>query len=200
MWWTAIIVLAIMTIVEMKKLESVTNSTSECAADRARTRTHAITRNNVSTNENMLCDPLIAQAVHIEEERGKHVEQNPGDVRGLNDISGDAKYEASFKDLFKLCLPDLHLLVIAFIFLIGAAISQIYIPKFTGDLLDALTKATPENNNTKPSDDIWKVPGFMSNILKLVIAALISGIFAAFRGSIITLVSAYAIHMLISNV
>jgi hypothetical protein len=62
-------------------------------------------------------------------------------VRGTSDITGDAAYKAKWTDLLTLTYPDLSLIALAFLFLLLAAAAQIYIPKFTGSILDALTKA-----------------------------------------------------------
>ena len=110
-------------------------------------------------------------------------------IRGISDISSDADYKASSADLFSLLCEDTHLIAAAFIFLLGAATAQIYIPQFTGNILDALTE-NAGNNKHANGTDIWNVPGFMSNTKKLVVAAILCGIFSGIRGAIFTAVSA----------
>ena len=63
------------------------------------------------------------------------------DERGVSDIGADAKSEATWGDLLHLCWPDIHLLFFASVFLLCAAIAQVYIPRYLGNILDALEQA-----------------------------------------------------------
>jgi hypothetical protein len=67
------------------------------------------------------------------------IEQQEEHTTGVSDICGDADYKASWSDLIKLCAPDAFLISIAAVFLIAAALMQIYIPKYTGAILDAVS-------------------------------------------------------------
>jgi hypothetical protein len=122
-------------------------------------------------------------------------------VVGVSDIGGDAGYKASWSDLIKLCAPDSGLIIIAFLFLLLAAAAQIYIPKYTGAILDALEQAYSSNdddNDDSPNnmdddrsgggDGIDTVPGFMSNVKKLIVVSILGGVFSGVRGSIFTVV------------
>ena len=113
-------------------------------------------------------------------------EHAPGD----SGIGGDTDYKASFSDLLQLCAPDAFLIGVAFIFLLLAAAAQIYIPKYTGACLDALEHAYSSNDddNTSNDDDenINDIPGFMSNVKKLIVVSALSGLFSGLRGSIFT--------------
>jgi ABC-type multidrug transport system fused ATPase/permease subunit len=75
--------------------------------------------------------------------------------------------------------------LVAFVFLMLAAAAQIYIPRFTGAILDALDEAYNKNTNNVPIQD---VPGFMSNVKKLIIVSILGGVFSGVRGSIFTVV------------
>ena len=114
-------------------------------------------------------------------------EHAPGD----SGIGGDADYKASFSDLLQLCAPDAFLISVAFIFLLLAATMQIYIPKYTGACLDALEQAYSGNDDDGHNNDdenINDIPGFMSNVQKLIIVSALSGFFSGIRGSIFTMV------------
>ena len=95
-------------------------------------------------------------------------------------IGKDSKTHVEWRDLIGLCRPDLNLILVAFVFLILAAFMQVLIPHFTGIILDALADFDNENQ-IKSLDDIWQVPGFASNLVKLVIASVLSGLFAGIR-------------------
>ena len=114
---------------------------------------------------------------------------------GLSDIGGDAEYKASWYDLMRLCAPDASLIALAFVFLVAAATMQIYIPRYTGAILDALGQAYSSNTNndddnnydddgTNNDDDkIQNIPGFMPNVRKLIIVSILGGIFSGLRGT-----------------
>ena len=74
--------------------------------------------------------------------------------------------------------------------------AQIYVPHYTGKVLDALAGAYSDddddnNNNDDHADSDsspWAIPGFVSNVEKLVLASILGGIFSGLRGSIFTVV------------
>ena len=100
-----------------------------------------------------------------------------------SDIKADAtEYSAGWSDLFKVCMPDLHLIIFAFIMLTLAAVAQVYIPRFTGNIVDVL----PDGPSTFRS--VWDVPGFTENVKGLSISALACGFFSGARGSTFTVV------------
>jgi len=79
------------------------------------------------------------------------------------DIGPEAKdYKAGWTDLLKVCAPDTHLIIFAFFNLTLAAIAQVYIPHFTGKILDALGADGGEDGI--PEGDVWDVPGFSENV------------------------------------
>ena len=119
-------------------------------------------------------------------------EAAPQDERGTSDIGPDAKSRATWQDLGSLCLPDLHLLVLASIFLLCAAIAQVYIPRYLGNILDALEQAFADSNNDNHDESMWQVPGFLKNVKLLVAASLAAGVFSGLRGSIFTVVGGRA--------
>jgi hypothetical protein len=121
-----------------------------------------------------------------ENDQGPVVDEN---APAVSDISGDANYKASWKDLMMLCAPDAPLILVAFIFLLLAAAAQIYIPKYTGAILDKLAETfTGSDDDNATHKSMKDVPGFMSNVRKLIAASVLGGVFAGIRGSIFTVV------------
>lgn len=106
------------------------------------------------------------------------------DGTAIPDISADAHYKAGLKDLLSVCKDDVLYFYAAFVFLILAAVAQVLIPRYTGDMLDSIAKYSPEIHE----GDIWKVPGFLANMKKLVAASIFGGLFSGMRGSIFTVV------------
>ena len=124
-------------------------------------------------------------------------------ARGISDITGDCNYKASWKDLLTTIYPDLYFIIAASVFLMAAAIAQVCIPRYLGNILDSLAEAfaknihhgddngnnNDDNRNDDPSyESMWDVPGFMTNIKLLLIASCLAGIFSGLRGSIFTIV------------
>jgi ABC-type multidrug transport system fused ATPase/permease subunit len=111
-----------------------------------------------------------------------------------SDIGGDANYKAGFSDLIGVCASDLHLILIASVFLLLAAVCTTLVPHYTGAILDALVANSSDNNPNSNDDDngsgILDIHGFVSNIEKLVFVSVVGGISAGIRGSIWTLVGA----------
>lgn len=58
----------------------------------------------------------------------------------------------------------------------------------TGNILDALAE-TFSHNDDDHRGSMWNVPGFVSNVEKLVVASILGGVFSGIRGSIVTVVS-----------
>jgi hypothetical protein len=98
------------------------------------------------------------------------------------DIAVDSIYKASWKDLARMCLPDLHLIMIAAVFLLLAAVAQVYIPKFLGHILDNLSVIDKQGWDKDSS--IYDIPHFVTNVKLLVAVSILAGIFSGLRGSI----------------
>lgn len=111
-----------------------------------------------------------------------------GRAVGTSDITGDAGYKAGWSDLLYICYPDLYYIVCAFVFLLLAAVAQVYIPKFTGNILDSLSTAFSKDDDDSGGKSMIDVPGFIANVKYLVLASIFCGIFSAIRGSIFTVV------------
>eukprot|EP00548_Thalassiothrix_antarctica_P004729 CAMPEP_0194146816 /NCGR_PEP_ID=MMETSP0152-20130528/21902_1 /TAXON_ID=1049557 /ORGANISM="Thalassiothrix antarctica, Strain L6-D1" /LENGTH=903 /DNA_ID=CAMNT_0038847441 /DNA_START=69 /DNA_END=2780 /DNA_ORIENTATION=+ len=124
---------------------------------------------------------------NVDMEQGNEI--RPDDIRGVSDITADPNYKAKWRDLLAMISPDSHLIFLASIFLLVAAASQIYIPTFTGRILDSLAEAFSGDQEKRNSNmSVWDVPGFISNVVKLLIASIACGIFSGLRGSIFTIV------------
>lgn len=147
-----------------------------------------------------LAQPLLSDNNDVgggehDEEQGRGT-QNGNRVRDRvsSDIGGDANYKASFSDLFRVCASDVHLIAFASVFLLLAAVCTTLVPHYTGKILDALVAHSSDNNPDPGLDDdgsgILHIPGFVSNIEKLVAVSILGGIFAGIRGSIFSLVGA----------
>lgn len=106
------------------------------------------------------------------------------DATAIPDITGDAQHKADWRDLLSVCRDDLPYFALAFLFLILAAIAQVLIPRYTGNMLDSIAKYSPDMHK----EDIWSVPGFLTNMRKLILASILGGVFSGIRGSIFTLV------------
>jgi len=98
----------------------------------------------------------------------------------------ETEYRVGWSDLISLVRPDFVLMITAFVFLLLAALTQILIPHYTGKILDSL--AEYDDDFSSSGDDIWSVPGFAENIVKLVSAACLCGAFSGIRGAIFTVV------------
>lgn len=131
-------------------------------------------------------------------------------ARGYSDIGTDANYKAELSDLLNVCEPDKYLILLACLFLVCAAIANIYVPKYTGKVLDNLVtqsgntsssfvqfeKSTDTNNGDNDSGhhggSIVQIPGFVKNIEMLVLASILGGVFGGIRGALFTFIGARA--------
>lgn len=142
-------------------------------------------------NENDLSSPLLTHDLHDDITSGEEKESLSGTTTSTkieSDIGSNAKYQAGWNDLISLCKPDVYLFLLAFVFLILAALMQVLIPQFTGNILDALAEYDTDDNESSLDnlDDIWQIPGFTSNIIRLIIAAIFCGLFSGIRYVICT--------------
>lgn len=187
--WSAITVAALFSVIEASCMDSVCCSLAKL---REIHRTRGGSSSLILRSASSLSEPLLTADEEAAESEipGQEDDENE---RGVSDISGDASYKAKWSDLMSLCKPDLHLILAAFVFLLLAAAAQVYIPKCTGMILDGLTHefagdTTDADRHKKMSD----VPGFIENVKKLIVASILGGLFAGFRGSIFTVVGGRA--------
>jgi len=181
-FWLAILWAAVLSLLEGCTLDSV----CQLAAAYGENKPQRTFLRNISST---LTIPLLAAAA---EDQTTPDEEQPinatpeaappeTEARGVSDISGDANYKASIKDLLQICSHDFHLLILAFVFLILAAVAQTLIPLYLGHILDALTKAFA--NKEKDEASVLEVPGFIRKIELLVFVSICAGVFSGFRGA-----------------
>lgn len=187
LFWVAVAVSSLLSVVELSFVDSLCQRAAEYGNQCLENEQTTFFRRVGSS----LSIPLLSgvpqdeqEADAADEEEDLERASEAMDV-GTSDITGDAKYKAGWSDLLYMCYPDAHFIAFAFVFLILAAVAQVYIPRFTGKILDALATAFSHNPNP-PS--IFDVPGFVSNVKYLVLSSILCGIFSAVRGSIFTVV------------
>ena len=90
---------------------------------------------------------------------------------------GSETGHATYKDLLSLARDDWHLISLAFVFLLGAAVGQVLIPHYTGVAIDAVV--SEEGAKT-----------FQDAMFMLVLCAAICGVCTGLRGGIFTVVGA----------
>jgi hypothetical protein len=193
--WSAILFTSLVSVLEISFLDSVCSLLGEWGHTERERGERSVLRQISST----LSLPLLAgDSLAQDEETGPDTPSNQSgeDGPGVSDIGGDASYKATWTDLLHLCAPDAPLIGIAFIFLLLAAAAQIYIPKFTGAILDAL--ATTFSGSDDDDKTISDVPGFMLNVKLLIVASILGGVFSGLRGSIFTVVSLVTVPLMLS--
>lgn len=197
-FWLALAVTALFSTVEPTFLDSVAVLAGECGRSRRQRRGGGGNATWLRRISSHLSTPLLSATGpsddDVEEqgdvEQGENGAAVPSEqIRGVSDITGDSNYESKWSDLLALCVPDAHMILFAFVFLLLAAMAQIYIPRYTGNILDALTAAFGgDDDDDANRTPIWDVPGFVSNVEKLIVVSILGGVFSGVRGSIFTMV------------
>jgi ATP-binding cassette subfamily B (MDR/TAP) protein 9 len=85
---------------------------------------------------------------------------------------------ASIRELLRFAAPDVPLLAWAFFCLVIAAVAGAFVPRFTGQVINHVSGSDPDRE------------AFKSSVLKLTLAAIVSGIFAGLRGATFTVAMA----------
>jgi hypothetical protein len=195
-FWLAVLLTAVFSVIEATYLQEACKVAGQYGKE-----TGSQAPSLLRTISSQLLAPLLDGDRNGEEAgvNGEHdaeaTEEAADDenARAESDITADPAYKASWSDVLMICYHDLHLICIAFVFLLLAAVAQVYIPKFLGNILDALAAAFADpNNDSNRHMSMWDVPHFISNIKLLVIASVLAGVFAGLRGSIfVSLSSAF---------
>jgi hypothetical protein len=196
LFWLALALSATFSAIEPAYLDSIVTLAGECGRSRRQQLGRSTSMTWMRRMSSHMSIPLLSadtQQPNDQEEQGdSDVEQGESDkredVRGVSDITGDSSYKAKWSDLLALCIPDAHLIAMAFVFLLLAAMAQIYIPRFTGKILDSLTATYAGKDDDAKRESIWDIPGFVSNVELLVVASILGGVFSGVRGSIFTVV------------
>lgn len=202
LFWVALCVVALACVVEVITMEPVGKVAGAVGRYRRRNNTRRSIISRLSSSN--LLAPLLSsnnddgtdeqQSPDTDEEMAADEQEDVEDIRGESDISGDSNYSAGWTDLLGVCAPDTHLILMAFLFLLCAATAQIYVPHYTGKVLDALAEANSGDdggggdNDDDSGGNVWKIPGFVSNVTKLIVASILGGIFSGLRGSVFTVV------------
>lgn len=150
------------------------------------TQSHSNHGEDVSMESSSFLEPLLPS----EQQHSSSDASVTHDNVVLSDIRGDAQRKANVQDLIQVCSPDFPYFVLAFVFLLLAALAQVLIPRYTGNMLDAIAQYAinqPSNDNHH-DDGIWNIPEFWINMKKLVMASILGGLFSGIRGSIFTVV------------
>ena len=191
-FWLAVLCTALLSAVEATYLEEICKVAGQYGHERfSRGNNNAAPLDLLRSFSSQLLAPLL---------ENEHSNDGPGDdgtaneddpnaieeqMRATSDITADPVYKASWTDLLSMCYPDACMILAAFVFLLLAAVAQVLIPKYLGNILDALAAAfgNPDDDSRRHMS-MWDVPHFMSNVKLLVLASILAGVFAGLRGSI----------------
>lgn len=160
LFWLSILLTAVLSVIEASYLDSMCTLVAQYGKDH-QGEPPAFLRTISST----LSVPLLAEQNgepdRQDEEQGSSVDDDINRV-GESDIGADANYKASWKDLLSMCYSDIHLIGFAFIFLLLAAIAQVYIPRYLGNILDSLAATFNDaDDDASHKESMFEVPGFM---------------------------------------
>jgi len=217
LWWLAAILITFFSSIDIIFLDTVVKRAGKYGRH-AKKKSQRRTVSGISLSElhrdpdNNLLSPLIDYENNIDLENTVYTSSDSEsdnesykesfdesddiddeNIRGASDIGADADYKATLSDLMSLVREDTCHIIVAFIFLLGAATAQVYIPQYTGNILDCLTENANKNDDDSSGSGniIWNIPGFVSNTKKLVAAAILCGVFSGLRGAMFTLVSIF---------
>jgi len=190
LFWLCILCTAVLSAVEATYLETVGKLAAEYGQEQESQTTPSFFR----TISSQLLAPLLedqdeeqppAGGGDDDEDAVNPSEEDDENQRAVSDIKADTEYKANWGDLLMMCYPDVHLICVAFVFLLFAAFAQVLIPRYLGKILDALAAAfgNPDGNPDRGMS-MWDVPHFMINVKLLVVASVCAGVFAGMRGSI----------------
>jgi ATP-binding cassette subfamily B (MDR/TAP) protein 9 len=203
-FWLSLALTGVWLIVEVSYLDSIETLASKCSQYQ---REESQAASWMERMTHSLTQPLISSSQHENNSGGEDDMQrdeesgeadNAADAARRNcvrsDIGGDANYKAKWADLFLVCAPDKYWLMCACVFLILSALANVYVPKFTGQILDALVKHSSDNPSAVgdggSGGSILNIPDFISNVEKLVVVSILGGVFGGVRGAIFTVVGA----------
>jgi ATP-binding cassette subfamily B (MDR/TAP) protein 9 len=188
LFWIAVCIAAVFSVTESMCLEDMCRLSAEYGKY---SLGEAPTMFAATQNGSSLTVPLLSSESLEEQDGHSSTPVVDEDARGTSDIGADTSYKANWRDLSHICYPDIHMICVAFVFLLLAAMAQVYIPRFLGKILDSLAAAFANANDDKSKhESITEIPGFLTNIKLLTAASLLAGIFSGCRGSIFTVVGA----------
>lgn len=199
LFWIAILLTTILAMLEAQWMETICQMVAKCGKSYFSNRSATSTGSNSPRSlfrsiSSTLSIPLLAGESQDDENNNAATDsvadtEDPVDERGTSDIGADAQSRATWNDLFLMCWPDMHWIVAAFVFLLLAAIAQVLIPRYLGNILDALAEAFDgKDDDASRHKSMVEVPGFMRNMELLVLASVGAGVFSGLRGSFFTVV------------
>lgn len=174
-FWIAILSTTVLSLVQTLLLPTLCDDFVELGKNQ---NTPSMIRNLSS----QLLEPLLQSNGGRDEEDPETPVVDPENVAAEPEITADPAYKASWKDLLQMCMPDIYFIMVAAVFLILAAIAQVYIPRFLGHILDNLSVIDQENWDKNAS--IYDIPHFVENVKLLVGVSILAGVFSGLRGSI----------------
>jgi ATP-binding cassette subfamily B (MDR/TAP) protein 9 len=230
LFWVALALTGLFSLVEVSNVDSIEVLAGELGQQRRRESSASATW--VERISESLAQPLLSavnseadlQQTGTDEEHASSSTSNSNgktaattnvdndNARGYSDIGTDANYKAELSDLLNVCEPDKYLILLACVFLVCAAIANIYVPKYTGKILDDLVRQSTDDtslsmfaqlgnsSDSNNGDDdsghhggsIAHIPGFVKNIEMLVLASILGGVFGGIRGALFTFIGARA--------
>ena len=196
-FWVAVSLGGAFVLLESSFVDAVADAAGVCGRSRRQNHANTTWMERISQS---LTQPLLHHQDDKNGDQTDDVEQGNDtdntDVRGKSDIGGDANYKAQWSDLGMLLKPDAFLFTMAMVFLVAAALPTIWVPRLTGKILDALVANSSDGTNDDAANNadynggsVLHVPGFLSNVLLLVLASTLGGVFGGCRGALFTIVS-----------
>ena len=197
LFWLAVLCTATLSAIEVAYLEDICKIAAQCGHERfgesGTTGTESPFGVLRSISSQLMAPLLENEHITDDIERDANAEtgasdavidENDENARATSDITSDTSYKAKWTDLLMMCYQDGVMIIAAFVFLLFAAIAQVLIPKYLGNILDALAAAFGNPDHSNHDISVWDVPHFMSNVKLLVAASISAGVFAGLRGSI----------------
>jgi len=209
LYWSSLALNAALPVIEAWNLQSVEQVAYEWGSEKRIYR---------QRQDEGLVQPLLsnggsdADSDGVDGDEEQQQQQRPQPDRrkqqSSSSSSSSSSYTAKWSDLIDVCAPDKLLIGTATLFLFAAAVANVYVPKFTGQVLDELVNANNRNvtaatfstmpmflqvgdGGSRPDgNSIVHIPGFLRNIQLLLAVSILGGIFEGIRGMIFTMVAA----------
>lgn len=201
LFWATLGLTALFSLIETTYIDSVERLAGELGRKRRRELGERTTWLEVISER--MAQPLLSRVngsneedeSTLDEEQGSLINsEDDSQVRGFSNIQADAHCNAKWSDLLSVCEPEKHLIILSFIFLLAASVCNVYVPKFTGEVLDALvgnhTSTLLNDGQGLLRTSIVQIPGFLKNIELLLLVSVLGGVFGGIRAMIFTVVGA----------
>ena len=202
-FWLSLATAAAFVLVEVMYIDAVEKLASALGIQRRALAGESFAPTWIQRVTERLAQPLLSQ--NDSDGDGPDAEESgicrpPSDGRNVREVLSDGHYSSKWSDLIEICQPDKGLVLLAFVFLVAATIANVYVPKFTGEVLDSLISHIASKNTTgleefwfelsENSNKVIEIPGFVRNIELLLLVSVLWGVFGGVRGMIFTIVGA----------